>query len=59
MQKPTCPSKAGRQREPDPVAAHISELAAELAALAHRHGHQTLAYLLQMARLEADNINGR
>ena len=31
----------------------------ELAALARRHGLQSLAYLLEMARLEAEEFAGR
>jgi len=45
---------------PDPsdratVANYVAALSADLAAMARRHGLQTLGYLLDMARLEAEN----
>ncbi len=46
---------------PDPygAAAYIASLAEELARLAKRHDLETLAYILDMARLEADQISKR
>jgi hypothetical protein len=45
------------------AATYIAELGAELATLARRHGLNTLGYLLDMARLEAEevrrHVNGR
>jgi hypothetical protein len=39
------------------VAGYIAELSGDLAVLARRHGHETLAYLLDIARLEAENVS--
>ena len=39
------------------VAAYIAELTGDLAVLARRSGHETLAYLLDIARLEAENVS--
>jgi hypothetical protein len=45
------------------AAKYVAELSAELAALARRHGLGALSYILDMARLEAENatrqVNGR
>jgi len=52
----------------DPVdraaaAKYVAELSTELANLARRHGLDALGYILDMARLEAENatrhVNGR
>jgi len=48
---------AGRDR--DEVAAYMAELTGELALVARRHGFDTLAYLLEMARLEAESTARR
>lgn len=40
------------------VAAYIGETAAELSTLAHRHDLPILAYILDMARLEAESQVG-
>jgi hypothetical protein len=37
------------------AAAYIAEMAASLAMMARRHGLDTLGYLLDMARMEAEN----
>jgi len=37
------------------VANYVATLSADLAAMARRHGLQTLGYILDMARLEAEN----
>jgi hypothetical protein len=37
------------------AAAYVAELSADLATLARRHGLDALGYLLDMARLEAEN----
>jgi hypothetical protein len=64
---------AGAHRAPietgcDPLdrtaaAKYVAELSTELANLARRHGLDALGYILDMARLEADNVtrhmNGR
>ena len=45
------------------AAAYVAELSAGLALLARRHGFEALSYILDMARLEAENAtrhsNGR
>jgi hypothetical protein len=41
---------------PGEAAAFIGDTIADLAVLARRHGHQTLSFLLDMARMEADDI---
>ncbi len=56
---PSVPAVGSREE----AAAYVAELAANLAAIARRHGLDTLGYLLEMARLEAENatrhMNGR
>ena len=42
------------EHDRDEVAAYMAELTGELALVARRHGFDTLAYLLDMARLEAE-----
>jgi hypothetical protein len=42
---------------PGASALYIASLAEELARLAKTHGFETLAYLLDLARLEADHIS--
>jgi hypothetical protein len=41
---------------PDSAAHYIATLTEELARLARRNGLDTLGYILEMARLEADQI---
>ena len=41
---------------PDSAARYIALLADELAKLAARNGLETLGYILEMARLEADQV---
>lgn len=45
------------------AAAYVAELSRDLAAIAHGHGLTALGYILEMARLEAENAtrhaNGR
>lgn len=45
------------------AASYVAELSAELANLARLHGLDALSYILDMARLEAENagrhVNGR
>jgi len=38
------------------AANYVAAMSADLALLARRHGLDTLSYLLEMARLEAENI---
>jgi hypothetical protein len=40
------------------VAHYIASLSADLASLARANGLNTLGYLLEMARLEAENVAG-
>jgi hypothetical protein len=46
----------GGEETPDSAALYIASLADELAQLARRNGLDTLGYILDMARLEADQI---
>jgi hypothetical protein len=39
------------------AANYVAELSTELANLARQHGLDALAYILDMARLEAENAN--
>jgi hypothetical protein len=44
------------------VASYVASLSADLAALARRNGLDTIGYLLEMVRLEAESVsraNGR
>ena len=51
------------QNERTAAAYYVAELTAELATLARQHGLDALSYILDMARLEAENatrhVNGR
>lgn len=54
------PPSSDRTREPDregrdDTAAYIAAMCAELGRTAHRHHLDTLAYILELAKLEADN----
>lgn len=40
------------------AAAYIADLTGGLAEIARRHGMSTLSYLLDMAKLEAENVKG-
>jgi hypothetical protein len=46
-----------REDEPIAVADYISAMTRELAQLAKRNGLAPLAYILDMARLEADEVS--
>jgi hypothetical protein len=52
-------SGSGQRPERDGAAAadYVAELTAELAVLARRHGFDALGYILDMAHLEAENVN--
>jgi hypothetical protein len=49
--------------DPMAAAAYVAELTASLATIARQYGLETLGYILDMARLEAENVarhgNGR
>ncbi|MGA2895626.1 MAG: hypothetical protein ABSE22_22425 [Xanthobacteraceae bacterium] len=47
---------ANGKETPDSVATYIASVTDELAKLARRNGLDTLGYILEMARLEADQI---
>jgi hypothetical protein len=47
-----------RDSETHYVANYVATMANDLAAMARRHGLDTLGYLLDMARLEAENQAG-
>jgi hypothetical protein len=42
--------------DPEAAAKYVAELSAELAGLARLHGFDALGYILEMARLEAENV---
>ena len=42
--------------DPEAAAAYVAALSSDLALIARRHGLDTLGYLLELARLEAENI---
>jgi hypothetical protein len=44
------------QSDPKAAANYIAKLSAEFADLARLHGFDALGYILEMARLEAENI---
>lgn len=50
--------RASEGAEPRETAVYIAELTADLARIARRHRMDTLCYLLEMARLEAQNVAG-
>jgi hypothetical protein len=54
---------AGSAVDREAAACYVAELSAELANLARQHGLDALGYILDMARLEAENaaghVNGR
>lgn len=43
--------------DPMAAAAYVAELTGSLAIIARKHGFDTLGYILDMARLEAENAN--
>lgn len=53
------PENAPKSSETQSAALYIASLAEELARLAKRHDLDSLAYILEMARLEADQISKR
>ena len=50
-------SDADEVADPIAAAAYVAELTAGLATIARKHGLETLGYILDMARLEAENAN--
>ena len=57
------PGQPGGEIDRIAAANYVAELSAELAMLARQHGLDALGYILDMARLEAENVgrhvNGR
>ena len=51
--------EADREPTPQSVAEYIADLAAELARLARSRDLELIAYLLEMARMEAANTSRR
>jgi glutamate synthase domain-containing protein 2 len=47
------------EETPEQAAQYIASLTQELAALARRAGLETLSHILEMARLEADQVAKR
>jgi len=43
--------------DPSAAAAYVAAFTGELASIARGHGLDTLGYLLEMARLEAENLS--
>ena len=50
--------RLGEGAAPREAAAYILELTADLSRIARRYRMDTLCYLLEMARLEAQNVAG-
>ena len=50
------PSAIRDNRDPAAAADYVAAMSATLALLARRNGLETLGYLLDMARLEAENL---
>lgn len=53
MAEPKEPSEASHRSA---VASYVASLSADLATMARRTGLDTLGYLLEMARLEAESV---
>jgi hypothetical protein len=56
---PADPEDGQGPADPAAAATYIASLAADLASIARGHGLDTLGYLLEMARLEAENTSAR
>jgi len=54
MKQDVCPPDTHTRAE---AAAYVAELAADLALVARQHGLDALGYLLDMARMEAENTS--
>ena len=54
MADPSTTSEPGGQTD---VAQYVASLSSDLAAMARGSGLQTLGYLLEMVRLEAENVS--
>jgi hypothetical protein len=49
-------AQAGESGNPTVVANYVATMSADLATMARRSGLDTLGYLLEMVRLEAENV---
>ncbi|HEX3709991.1 MAG TPA: hypothetical protein VHV56_08890 [Pseudolabrys sp.] len=49
-------SSHGETDSPTQVAGYVATMSADLASIARRSGLDTLGYLLEMVRLEAENV---
>ena len=56
MQAPDDSDCSNGKETPDSAAFYIATMAEELAKLARRNGLETLGFILEMARIEADQI---
>lgn len=52
------PTNADDRATPQSAAAYIADLTRDLARIARSHGLQTLGYILEMARVEAEATSG-
>jgi hypothetical protein len=50
--------RRGKKAKPHPAAHYIAEKTRELAVLAHYDGCKDLAYILELAAMEAENMGG-
>ncbi|MFA6265159.1 MAG: hypothetical protein WC670_05520 [Pseudolabrys sp.] len=50
------PDPAGDRGSQSAVASYVATMSNDLAAMARRNGLDTLGYLLEMVRLEAENL---
>lgn len=48
---------SGEPGNPTVVASYVATISADLAAMSRRTGLDTLGYLLEMVRLEAESVN--
>jgi glutamate synthase domain-containing protein 2 len=56
MQEPQASREPNVEGTPESTALYIASFAQELAQLAKSHGFDSLSYILEMARLEADQV---
>jgi len=55
--KPLAAAGSDKQmRDPETIASYVAELSGDLAHMARGQGLDTLGYILEMAKLEAENI---
>ena len=51
------PETGGESGSQNEVASYVAALSHDLATMARRHGLDTLSYLLEMGRLEAESLS--